>query len=172
MTAVAAAGGLVFSVWLANYLVDRYGPIRVWPTDLLAPAGVYVVGVAFLLRDTTQRFSGQALAVLAILIGAGLSAIVSPTLALASATAFLTSELVGLAVFWVLGGNQRGPRGLATAVVAASVAAAALDSYVFLTIAFGDLGFFWGQFVAKTMVVVLALPFVLAARRRFPAVAQ
>jgi uncharacterized PurR-regulated membrane protein YhhQ (DUF165 family) len=171
LTAIVAACGLLFSVWLANWLITRYGPIRVWPTDLLAPAGVYVVGVAFLLRDTVQRFGGQLLAIAAIAVGAGLSAIVSPTLALASAAGFLASEMCGLLVFWLLRGNQAGPRGLTAAVVAASVVAAALDSYVFLSIAFGDLGFFKGQFVAKVTVVVLALPFVVLARRRFPVAA-
>src|SRR5438046_6509318 len=57
--ALAAAVAFVGTVYLANWLVQHVGPIRVWPTTLLAPAGVYMIGLAFLLRDTVQRFSGQ-----------------------------------------------------------------------------------------------------------------
>lgn len=170
MTAFAAAGGLLFSVWLANYLVNEFGPIRVWPTELLAPAGVYVIGLAFLLRDTVQRFGGQLLALAAIGAGAALSALVSTDLALASAAGFAASEIAGLTVFWLMRGNQAGRAGLGAAVVASSLVAAALDSYVFLSLApFPNaLSYFNGQFVAKVSVLALAVPFVLMARRRFP----
>ena len=43
LTIGLAAVGFVATVYFANWLVDHYGPIRVWPTHLLAPAGVYVV---------------------------------------------------------------------------------------------------------------------------------
>lgn len=168
LVALIAAVAFIGSVYLANWLVQNVGPITVWPTDYLAPAGVYVVGVAFLLRDTVQRFAGQLIALLAIAVGCGLSALVSPTLAGASAAAFAASELTGLLVFWVLRGNTAGSAGVALAVAAASVAAAAIDSYVFLQIAFGSLDFFPGQMIAKVSVSVLALPFVLLARRRYP----
>jgi uncharacterized PurR-regulated membrane protein YhhQ (DUF165 family) len=168
LTAVTAAAAFVVTVYLANWLVNHYGPIRVWPTDLYAPAGVYVVGLAFLLRDTVQRLMGQALAIAAIAVGSLLSVIVSPRLALASFSAFAASELLGLAIFWLAGGNTAGPPRLSGVVIASSAAAAALDSYVFLTIAFGSLAFFDGQLVAKLSVTVLALPFVLIARRIVP----
>ncbi len=170
LTLIVASVAFVATVWFANWLVNHYGPIRVWPTHLLAPAGVYVIGLAFLLRDTVQRFGGQILAVTLIAVGAALSIFVSPRLALASAAAFATAELLGLAIFWMLRGNTAGPRLLLLAVVAASVAAAALDSYVFLTIAFHSLAFWQGQFVAKISVLALAVPFVLIARRRWPTV--
>jgi uncharacterized PurR-regulated membrane protein YhhQ (DUF165 family) len=168
LTLIVAACGFVATIYLANWLVDNVGPIRVWPTSLLAPAGVYMVGLAFLLRDTIQRFAGQLVALGLIAVGCGVSALVSPTLAGASAAAFAASEIVGLAIFWVLRGNSAGPGGLAVAVIAASAAAAALDSLIFLYVAFGSNGLhaFWqGQFAAKLMVVAVAFPFVLAARR-------
>ena len=104
-----------------------------------------------------------------IAVGTGLSALVSPTLALASAAAFAASETLGLVLFWASGGNVGGPQRLTLAVVLSSVAAAALDSYVFLSIAFHSLAFWQGQFVAKVSVTALAIPFVLGARRRWPA---
>lgn len=174
-TAWIAAVLFVFTVYAANWLVNHYGPIRVWPTDLAAPAGVYVVGVAFLLRDTVQRLMGQWLALAAIAAGTALSVLVNPHLALASGCAFAVSEIIGLAIFRGLGGNVGGPRRLWIAVVVASLAAAALDSYVFLALAPQLVpgldnvhAFFEGQFVAKVSVTILALPFVLFARRRFP----
>ena len=166
---ILAGAAFVATVYFANWLVDHVGPIRVWPTTLLAPAGVYVIGLAFLLRDTVQRFGGQLLALGLIAAGTGLSALVSPTLALASAAAFAASETLGLALFWASGGNVGGPPRLTLAVVLSSLAAAALDSYVFLSIAFHSLAFWQGQFVAKVSVTALALPFVLGARRRWPA---
>jgi uncharacterized PurR-regulated membrane protein YhhQ (DUF165 family) len=171
VTAWTAAVLFVGTVYAANWLVNRYGPIRVWPTSLYAPAGVYVVGIAFLLRDTVQRLMGQWLALAAIAIGATLSVFVSPTLALASACAFAASELLGLGIFRALGGNVGGRGRLLGAIVLASVAAAAVDSVVFLWLAFHNLAFFDGQMVAKLSVTVLALPFVLFARKRLPTVA-
>jgi hypothetical protein len=161
-----AAFCFVTTVYAANWLVNEFGPIRVWPTHLYAPAGVYVVGLAFLLRDTVQRLMGQWLALAAIAVGAGLSVIVSPTLALASACAFAASELTGLGVFRLSGGNTGGRARLLFAVILASVVAAAIDSVVFLQLAFHNLAFFDGQMVAKLSVTVFALPFVLFARRR------
>ncbi len=175
--AIAWTAAVLFvgTVYAANWLVNHYGPIRVWPTDLLAPAGVYVVGIAFLLRDTVQRFSGPRLALAAIAVGTGLSVLVNPKLALASGCAFAASELAGLAIFRGLGGNVGGPQRLGLAVVIASLAAAALDSFVFLSLAPQLVpgldnvhAFFEGQFVAKVTVTVLALPFVLVARKRLP----
>ncbi len=167
-----ASVAFVATIYAANWLVNHYGPIRVWPTTLLAPAGVYVVGLAFLLRDSIQRFAGQRLALALIMIGTLLSIWVSPHLALASGSAFAISEVVGLTLFLALGGNVGGPPRLGLAVLLASIAAAALDSLVFLWIAFGWDGgvrpFFEGQMVAKVMVVALAIPFVLLARKRYP----
>ena len=55
----------------------------------MAPAGVYMVGVAFTLRDILQRTLGLTWTVAAIVIGAALSYLVSPAFALASGAAFL-----------------------------------------------------------------------------------
>lgn len=172
-----ACVAFVATVWAANYLIKHYGPIRVWPTNLYAPAGVYVVGLAFLLRDTVQRFRGALLALGCIAAGTLLTfLVVDQALAGASAAGFVASELVGLAVFLLLRGNRGGPPVLGAAVVCASVAAAAVDSLVFLSLAPERIlgpnavhHFFEGQFVAKVMVTALAVPFVLAARSKVPA---
>lgn len=154
-----AFAGLLASVYVANYLVQHEGFVRVWPTTLRAPAGVYMAGVAFLFRDTVQRLASAQLALLGIALGAALSWFVSPTLATASALAFAASELTGLIVLAALG------RWLATAIGAAQLAAAAADSAVFLWLAFHSLTFFDGQFIAKLSVLALAYPVVYGWRK-------
>jgi hypothetical protein len=154
-----AFAGLLASVYLANWLVQNVGIIRVWPTDLLAPSGVYMAGVAFLFRDTVQRLASVQLAVVGIACGAALSWFVSPTLAGASAAAFTASELTGLVVLALLG------RRLTVGITASQLAAAAVDSAVFLWLAFHSLAFWQGQVVAKVSVLAIAYPVVYGWRR-------
>lgn len=157
-----ALAAFVATVYAANWTVHRYGIVSVWPTSLVAPAGVYLVGLAFLLRDTVQRLASKRLAFLGITAGTALSVLVSPTLALASAVAFAGSECLGLVLFALL------QRRIMIAVGVSQLGAAALDSFLFLSIAFGSLAFFEGQFVAKLMLVAFALPVVVTARRVAP----
>jgi queuosine precursor transporter len=151
--------GLLASVYAANYLVQHVGIVQVWPTHLYAPAGVYMAGCAFLFRDTVQRLASVRLALLGIACGALLSLLVSPTLAGASAAAFTVSEVTGLAVLALLG------RRLLPAVAAAQLAAALVDSFVFLWLAFGSVAFWQGQTVGKLSVLALAFPVVYGSRR-------
>jgi len=162
-TLTAATISFIGTVYLANWLVDHYGPIRVWPTELYAPAGVYAVSLALVLRDFIQYRGSRRLAYAAIIAGTALSLLVSTTLAEASALAFLSSELLALIVFWML---QK--RSLVLAVAVAGIVGAAVDSYVFLTIAFHSLEFFRGQFVAKVTLSLLAIPIVLGVRFFMP----
>jgi hypothetical protein len=118
----------------------------------MAPAGVYFVGLAFTFRDTTQRTLGRGYTVVAILIGAGLSAFVSPEFALASAVAFLFSEGADFSVYTPLA-----ERGWLTAVVASNVVGAVVDSVLFLWLAFSSLEFLAGQIVGKLWMTGLAI---------------
>ena len=78
----------VATVPVANWLVDRFGVVPVG-FGLRAPAAVYLVGLAFTLRDLLQEWAGRRFVVIGILCGALLSFLVaSPGLALASGTAF------------------------------------------------------------------------------------
>lgn len=151
--------GLLASVYAANYLVQHIGIVRVWPWHLYAPAGVYMAGLAFLFRDTVQRLGSVWLALAGIACGAFLSLAISPTLAGASAAAFTASEVTGLAVLWTLGAW------LIPAIVAAQVAAALVDSFVFLWLAFGSVAFWQGQTVGKLTVLALAFPVVYGSRK-------
>lgn len=152
--------GLLASVYAANYLINRYHFVRVWPTHLEAPAGVYMAGLAFLFRDTVQRLASAWVALAGIACGAGLTLVlVSPNLAGASAAAFSASEVTGLVVLAALG------RRLLPAIVAAQLAAAAVDSLLFLWLAFGNVRFWEGQAVGKVSVLALAFPAVYLTRR-------
>ena len=148
------------TVVLANVAVVLWGIVPVG-FGLYAPAGVYFAGLAFTLRDTTQDALGRKWVVAAILIGAGLSALLSPALALASAVAFLASELADFAVYTPL----RERRWL-TAVAASNVVGAVLDSAIFLWLAFGSLAFLPGQVLGKLLMTALAVTALAVARKR------
>jgi hypothetical protein len=156
--------GFMACVPLANWLIQNVGTtcvpdgpclIPVAP-DLMAPSGVPVIGLAFVLRDLVQRRLGKTWVVVAILAGAALSGLVAPpTLVVASATAFLLSEFADFAVYTPL---QR--RRLILAVLLSSVVGLVVDSMVFLYLAFGSLDFLAGQVIGKAWMVLLALPFI------------
>ena len=123
-----------------------------------------VVGLAFVLRDVVQRELGSTYALGAILVGAVLSGLVAPaTLVFASIATFAISELADFAVYTPL---QK--RGLIRAVFASSIVGLALDSIIFLYLAFGSLAFIEGQIIGKLIMVVLAIPVIRYYRDNFP----
>jgi len=79
----------------------------------------------------------------------------------ASASAFLLSELADLAVYTPLARRR-----MVTAVILSSMAGLVVDSIVFLWLAFGSLDFLAGQVVGKAWMVLLSIPFVMLLRRR------
>lgn len=148
---VAALIIYIATIWLANYLVKHYGLVTVG-FGLVAPAGVYCAGAALVLRNVVQRTLGRPVSVLAIIVGAGLSYFISPTLATASAAAFLFSEFADFTVYTPLSRN-----GFAIAAFCGAVVGAAIDSVIFLQLAFHDLTFWKGQFVGKMEMALLAI---------------
>jgi len=154
----------------ANWLIGHVGTtcvpqgpclVPVAPS-LMAPSGVIMVGIALVLRDLVQRRLGTAISALAVLVGSGLSALYAPaSLVVASAIAFLLSELADLAVYTPLARRR-----LVAAVIASSCAGVVVDSIVFLWLAFGSLDFLTGQVVGKAWMVLLSIPLVAWLRRR------
>ncbi|MGA0597044.1 VUT family protein [Enterovirga sp. CN4-39] len=160
----------VATIPAANWLIGHVGTFCVPNGPCLipvapgihAPSGVLMVGLALVLRDLLQRRLGLFAGVAAILIGAVLSALVAPpAIVVASTTAFLLSELADFFVYTPL---QR--RRFVTAVVASSVVGLAVDSAVFLYLAFGSLDFLPGQILGKLWMVALTIPAVQWIRRR------
>ena len=161
------------SIPLANWMILHVGIVCVpqgpclvpVAPGLLAPSGVLTVGAALVLRDVVQRCLGTLWGLAAIAAGTALSVLVAPAaLVVASGAAFLVSELADFAVYTPL---QR--RRLVLAVLASATAGLAIDSVVFLWLAFGSLQFLAGQIVGKLWAVGFSVPFIRLLRRIAPA---
>lgn len=154
----------------ANWLIGHAGTVcpaagpclvPVWP-GIMAPSGVVMIGAALVLRDLVQRRLGAPAGLAAIAVGTLISAALAPgAIVLASAAAFLLSEIADFLVYTPL---QR--RRFVTAVLASSLAGIVVDSAIFLHLAFGSLDFLPGQILGKLWMVLLALPFLHWLRRR------
>ena len=159
--AAAATVAYAAAIVAANRLTFRYGLIPVG-FGLTATAGTYCAGCALMLRNQVQDLLGRTFVAAAILAGAALSALFSPTLALASGTAFATGELIDTALY-----TPMRRIGWARAVLAASLLGAILDTLVFLYIA----GIpatgrsIAGQLIAKAWAVWVPVVFVAFSRR-------
>lgn len=136
------------TIFAANWAVATFGVVPVAP-GLVAPAAVFFVGLAFPLRDFIQRKRGRLWSIGAMLVGVGLSFLVTPHFAIASGVTFLVSETIDLGVYTLLA------RWFVVAVLVSAGTALVVDSAVFLTLAFGSLTFFWGQVVGKAYMAVL-----------------
>ena len=160
------------SVPAANWLIRNAGTVvlsdgtHLAPVGfgLMAPSGVYAAGVTFVARDVVQRAWGRRAALLAIALGAVLSTLVSPRLAMASGSAFLFSELADFAVYTPLRRHT-----FVGAVFASGVVGSIVDSLIFLAVADIPLAAALpGLLLGKLWVQLLALPLAAWLRRRVP----
>jgi len=155
---------------IANWMVSNVGVvcppgepclIPVAP-GLMAPSAVLMAGLALVLRDMVQRRLGVWWSAGAIGLGGVLSWWAAPpALVYASVMAFMFSELADLAVYTPL---QR--RRLVLAVVLSGGVGLCVDTMIFLSMAFGNLDYLWGQIVGKGWMVLLAIPAIIWLRRR------
>lgn len=168
---VALGSVYVGLVVLANYLAST----RVWHvpfTPYVAPAGVFAIGVILVLRDWLQQLHGlrrtMPLVYAAGLASWGIGDLAGWTalekVAVGSVIAFSVSETVEAAVFTPIRN-----RSLTLGVALSGTAGLAVDSALFLWLAFGSLGFFWGQFWGKLEMVLIGT-LLTAARRALIAV--
>lgn len=151
----------ILTIPAANWLIGNVGSvcvpqgpclIPVFP-GIMAPSGVLMIGAALVLRDLVQRRYGATVSLACILAGAALSFFVAvPALAIASAAAFLLSELADFAVYTPLA-----KRRFVLAVMLSCLVGAAVDSAIFLWLAFGSFDHIDGQIIGK---VYAALAFV------------
>lgn len=148
-----------FTIPAANYLIGNVGTtcvpngpclIPVFP-GIDAPSGVLMIGAALVLRDLVQRRCGIWVSLGCIAGGAMMSALIaSPALVIASASAFLLSELADFAVYTPLA-----KRRFLVAVLLSCVAGSVVDSAAFLWLAFGSLAFIWGQVIGKVYAALV-----------------
>lgn len=157
LSVVAYLGSIV----AANWLTAHYGLTPVG-FGLVATAGTYMAGLAFVARDAVQDTAGRAWALSALIVGAALSwELASPQLAVASAVAFGLSELADMAVYTPLR-----KRGYVRAAVASNLVGSVVDTLVFLWLAGFGLAplIVAGQLVGKAWVTVAVVVLVVTVR--------
>lgn len=160
-------------VVLANWLASKY-TVSVG-FGYLAPAGVFAIGGVLVLRDWVQQVAGLKRAMAMVYVAGALSYVVGiaagwtslQKIAVASVVAFTLSETIEAAVFTPIRN-----RNLTVGVALSSTVGNALDSFVFLALAFGSQQFFVGQFIGKTWMVALGTALTLMRRRVLPAPAM
>jgi len=152
------------SIALANYMIAHVGTVCRGPEGpclvpvgfgLLATSGTLMIGLSFTFRDLTQETLGRWWTLGGIVIGAVLSVLTSsPQVALASGLTLLVSETADFAVYSPL--RKRHWLG---AVFASNVVGLLIDTFLFLTLAFGigSLGLAAGQLVGKIEMTILAV---------------
>jgi uncharacterized PurR-regulated membrane protein YhhQ (DUF165 family) len=169
MLKFAAFGLFGATIPIANWLIGNVGncipngPCLI-PVGfgLMAPSGVLMIGVALVLRDWLHELAGWRWSFLAVFIGAVLSLLFSPpALAIASATAFLLAETLDLVIY-----SKLRNRGKPLAVLASQIVGAAMDSILFVLIAFGSLDFSAGTTLAKIYAGALVAALLWAKSRR------
>ncbi len=148
------------SILAANWAIATYGLVPVFP-GVLAPAGVFAAGLTLTLRDFLHEQGGRRLVLVAVLLGAALSALISGPLAIASGVAFLLSEFADLMVYAPL---RR--RGLLVAVAASNVVGLIVDSALFLALAGLPAAALAGLVIGKLEMTALAVALLWIARRR------
>jgi hypothetical protein len=157
-------------VILANWLASTY-VVGVPLTPYTAPAGVFCIGAVLVLRDWIQQLRGlvwtMPLVYTAGLISwaagdlAGWTAL--EKIAIASVVAFTVSETVEAVVFTPIRN-----RNLSAGVALSGTIGNAVDSYLFLTIAFGSTAFFWGQFWGKSEMIAIGTALTVMRRKIAP----
>ncbi|MCC3371738.1 VUT family protein [Cohnella sp. REN36] len=167
------------AIILANVLTASLAPIAAG--SLLIPAGSFLIGATFILRDLVQQAIGRRHSYLAIAAAMILSAVSSLALGdsiwitVASAATFLFSESADTEVYTRL----RLP--LAQRVLYSGLAGGVIDSAIFVVIGLSPLGagvLPWalvgpaigGQVLVKTLLQVAGAAVIheLAKRRRLP----
>lgn len=165
MNVPARAGILTLLAYIAtipaaNLAVTHLGVVPVG-LGYTAPAGVYMVGLALVLRDLAREAAGRGAVLTAIAIGTLLSYLLAdPNLATASAIAFTVAETMDFAVYEPL--RQRG---LLLAMLASNAVGLLADSLLFLQLAFGSLDYLPGQILGKTWMTLAAVTTLTLLRR-------
>lgn len=158
--AAAIGAALLATVLLANYVTTHFGLVPVG-FGLVATAGTYLAGAMFVLRDALQDTAGKRTTLAVLVLGAAVSfAVADPFIALASAAAFLFSELANMAIYTPLR-----KRGYVRAAVTSNVIAAFLDTILFLAIAgFPIMDAIAGQMIGKVAVTAAVVGVVIIIR--------
>ena len=147
---------MVAIVAASNWLVQF--PINDWLTW-----GAVTYPASFLVTDLTTRLQGPARARRVVAVGFAVGVMLSwwlatPRIALASGTAFLTAQLLDIAVFQRLrqGAWWRAP-------LVSSIVGSTVDTAIFFTLAFAGTGLPWVTLALGDLGVKLALALLFLA---------
>jgi uncharacterized PurR-regulated membrane protein YhhQ (DUF165 family) len=160
----------------ANVLTAKFAPLEFG--SMLVPAGTFLIGATFMLRDFVQKAIGRRNTYMAIAAAMALSAVTSYALGdtlwivFASAVTFMLSETADTEIFT----RQRGS--MARRVLFSGLVGGSIDSAVFVLVGLSPLGAgflpweaIWqaiaGQMLLKAAMQALgAAALVLAAGRK------
>ncbi|MBQ1156689.1 VUT family protein [Streptomyces sp. A73] len=158
---IATLAAYIATIPAANLAVTHIGALPVG-FGYEAPAGVYMVGLALVLRDLAREAAGRRAILAAIALGTVVSYFLAdPALAFASAAAFAVAETMDFAVYEPLR-----TRGLLVAMLASNAVGLVADSLIFLRMAFGSLDFLQGQILGKAWMTLGAAAVLAFLRRR------
>jgi uncharacterized PurR-regulated membrane protein YhhQ (DUF165 family) len=151
---------------LANWLASAY-LVTVPFTTYIVPAGVFCIGAVLVIRDWMQQLKGLWWTMPFVPVAGAISYVVAKLagwtalekIAVASVVAFVVSETVEAAVFTPLRKKH-----LTLGVGLSATIGNALDTFLFLWIAFGSQAFFAGTFVGKFLMIAVGTA-VTATRR-------
>ncbi|MFD0440646.1 VUT family protein [Streptomyces chartreusis] len=158
--ALLATAGYLATIPTANWLTTRYPAAPVAP-GVLAPAGVYVVGLTLVMRDVGRELAGRTPVALAMAGGVVLSYwTANETVATASAAAYVLSESLDFAAYeWLRN------RTFTLALAISNAVGLIADSILFLPLAFGSLHYLPGQVIGKVWMTGVAVVLLLLRRR-------
>jgi uncharacterized PurR-regulated membrane protein YhhQ (DUF165 family) len=158
---IASLVAYIATIPAANLAVTHFGAVPVG-FGYAAPAGVYMVGLALVLRDLARESTGRRAVLAAIAVGTMLSYILAdPAFAGASAAAFAVAEAMDFVVYEPLR-----KRGLLTAMLASNAVGLLADSLLFLKLAFGSFDYLPGQILGKAWMTFSAIAVLALLRRR------
>jgi uncharacterized PurR-regulated membrane protein YhhQ (DUF165 family) len=153
-------------VVLSNYAVQFPVFVEGYPTQDWLTWGAFTYPVAFLVTDVTNRALGPKAARIVIAAGfalaVALSLLVDTRIAVASGTAFLTAQMLDVAIF-----NRLRQARWWKAPLVSSTLSSIVDTVLFFSIAFAGTGLPWhqwalGDFGAKmAMAALMLVPFRL-----------
>lgn len=147
----------LLTIPLANWFINNVGTVgfpggpHTIPVGFgyQAPSGVLLIGFALFARDLLQEAAGRKTVLFAILVGLPLSAIVNPSVAVASTVAFAASEFADFALYDRIRGYSK-----ALGMVISGIVGGIIDSLLFLWLAFGSITFWQGQVIGKIGMTV------------------
>jgi len=174
---LAGIVAMTLVVVLSNYAVQFPVFVEGYPTEDWLTWGAFTYPIAFLVTDLTNRTLGPRAARVVIAAGfalaVALSLLVDWRIALASGTAFLTAQLLDVAIF----DRLRQARWW-KAPLASSTLSSIVDTVLFFSIAFAGTGLPWmqwalGDFGAKmAMATLMLVPFRLLMPALRPQIAR